>query len=242
MTRKNVRAPTVDEVNAAGATFSVSDVVAIIESVRLPLVDDDTWIDAELKEQFGAAAVAAELTRLLNTMAFDLRFGKRNQAMPTSAQVKKSAARIVKQAKALSDLIVHEGGEVRAGLGPGALFAHAAIETGDGRAAVHNALTSIEQIRRWATAVVERPSDDPPPPRAGPKRDEAWHLLIYRLVTIYEMFWGKRPALSRDPITGKSGGPLLRFCRAVVDRLKSEKTDEAIASAISELIYAYRDN
>ena len=232
--------PSLNQVLEANWLFDEANARRIISAVGEP-----TWIKIEdLPEGVvgdSTDPVAAAMAWHLSRLAFDYRFAFREQSQPRAGEVEKFARRVSDRARRLTEALTDESGEIQAGLGPGALYAFAALDGHEsGAARVQEILAAVRDLQRWSLLVADRKVREhrAKPPSAGRKRDKAFHDLIKHIGGVYYFYFGRRPGFSRSPRSGQPYGPFVRFLKECLSVILPDWTkragDEAIASIISE--------
>lgn len=231
-----------DDVIYANWLFDLDSAAAIISAVGLPPdVDMDAVPDA-IKASQPDELVEETLLFHLRGLAKQYRWDERLQNLPAPKEIAQRTRKIADLCRQICDAMLDSNGKVIDGLGPGYLFAAAALSgEKNGAETVQSTADGIRSLKSWAICAADRADSQSrnKSSKRGRRRDKAFHDMLDRLGGIYFYLWKRVPGRSYDCLNQTDGGPYFRFALAVVTRLCPEwahgrDIEGALAAAIAE--------
>lgn len=232
MAREHTPQLDADGINLIGRLFTIDLAREIAERVGtgLPPVPDPDFLDPALDAD-PEDMVFAQLAQQLADAAVNWGFAVYEQTGASLDMKVKLARKVKTDCARLLARMTDDDGALLQSLGPGGLWALAALQGGSGSAQVSRAMTAVRDLERWAGGMVNR-IEAVEGVRPVPESETAFNALLGELGRIYEVFWRRAPSYSRPQ--EEPGGPFYRFVRAVIEQLDLRKSDEALASAIAK--------
>lgn len=214
------------------SAFSLEDAERLTAAVGLPLLVSEFARNADVEEELPGDDLA-QLARKLNDAAVNWGWLLLQQTKPTNNAQLSLASSVAKDCARLLGRLTDNEGNLAGGLGPGGLWAQAALEgERSGKKAVNDAIGEISRLQRWSEKMADRVPSSTEPAKRQP--DKAFDALLRDLGLIYRDCWQRTPGLSRDQMNVPRG-PFFRFAMAAIEHLGIERGDEALASKISKL-------
>lgn len=236
--RSHTPSKSIEDINSLGGAFSLELAREIIAAVDLPatLDEDDTIPEITNNPSFGPDdQLAAQLARRLNDAAKQWGYEEAKQTGASHKMRAILAERVHREAEQLLSSLCGNDGKVVASLGPGGLWAQAALDgIESGKVAVAEILSGLKDLSRWSGDLAQREIAQARRENPSSIADVAFAKFLASLGSIYIRFWGRAPTVStvEKPSQTEYTGPFFRMVDKVLYELDDSRSPAAIAQAI----------